>query len=459
MSTLIILTSICSSGQEYTNEVPDSLLKKEYDELQELFYEIDEETPKEALLYAKAYLIKGKAENDSVKIGRAFKFFAYVSDDTFSYRYADSIIHYTKNSNHKYYPARGYMIKGTCLYNWGDYERSLDQFLIAYAYAKQQQSTNQLMEIRYFMGAIKNSWGYYDEALTIFKENLADIQQQENYRTEYQEDYIIALHSLSTCYISNNKIDSAKIYIKKGIAESLALKDSTRYYKFVMGSGIADYFDKNYTIAIDSINKTIPYITNSRTNLAIAYVYKGKCLYELQKQDEAIVHFKKADSIYNIDQKEFPELREMYQTLVDYYKEKKDVEKQLFYIDKLLHTDSILVYNYKDVNKKVVQKYDTPYLLSQNEALIATLNKDKSQLSRNIVGITIAALALIGGSFMYHYNRRKTYKKRFESLLSAQEQGNEKAVAVTDKKKGKNDQSFRAFRRYRTSHYGKIRCF
>ena len=203
-----------------------------------------------------------------------------------------------------------------------------------------------------------------------------------------------------------------------------------------MGSGIADYFDKNYTIAIDSINKALPY-TNSKTSLAIAYVYKGKSFYDLLEKGKAIVNFKKADSIYNIDQKEFPELREMYQTLVDYYKEKNDIENQLIYIDKLLYVDSIMVHNYKDVNKKVVQKYDTPFLIAQKEALIKKLHEDKSILNRNIILIVVASLLIIAGIFTYHHKRRKVYKKRFELFLQEQEKEKEAMVVVTEESKEK----------------------
>lgn len=436
INVLILILSCYSIAQEYAGEIPDSLLQKEYDELEDLYYdERDLNNEEGAQLYAKAYLIKAKSEKDSINIARAFKYIAYAGNDTLAYRYADSIIHYTENSNNKYYPARGYIIKGGCLYDWGEYDKSLDNLLIAYTYAQQQQSTNQLMEIRYVIGAIKNSWGAYDEALAIFKENLIAIQQQENYRTKYKEDYLIALHSLYACYMRKDDIDSAKIYIKKGIAETLALGDSTRYYRFVLGSGIADYFNKNYRVAIDSINKAIPN-TNEYT-LMMGYLYKGKSLYNLKQQDSGIVYLKKTDSIYNDIQDEFPELREMYQTFVDYYKEKGDIENQLLYINKLLSVDSLMMHNYKYLNKNIVQKYDTPFIMAQKEALITKLHQDKSTLSRNIIVITAISLMLIVAIIIYYNKRRKVYKKRFELFLKEQEQNKEAAVKTTTENREK----------------------
>lgn len=435
IGVLISILSLHSNAQDVEEAVSDSLLEKEYKILSDLYYEkLDKGNNQEALIYAKAYFIKGKAETDSVRIARAFKYFAFASTDTLAYQYADSIIHYTRNSTHKYYPTQGYIIKGTRLYNWGEYDKSLDNFLMAYTYAKKKNTTEDLMEIRYAIGAIKNSWGSYEEALAIFKENLAAIQQQENYRIEYKEDYLTALHSVYSCYISNKKIDSAKIYIRKGLSESLVLQDSIWYYSFVLGSGIADYFDKNYLPALDSINKATPHILN-KTSLAITHTYKGKSLYELQQKDSAIIYFKKADSIYYTTQDEFPELHEVYQTLVDYYKEKNAIKSQLLYIDKLLHVDSILLHNYKDVNKKIVQKYDTPYLIAQKEALITTLHKEKSRLGRNSVVTIVISVLIIGIILIYNHRKRQVYKKKFELLLQEKDQETTTQTAAANRER------------------------
>lgn len=432
ISLLILLVSLCISGQDFAEEIPDSLLQKEYKTLSDRYYEeLDSDDDEGALLYAKVYLIKSKAENDSLRIGRAFKYFAFASIDTLAYRYADSIIHYTKNSTHLYYPTQGYIIKGTRLYNWGQYDKSLDNFLTAYTYAQEKNATEDLLEIRYAIGSIKNRWDSNEEALAIFKENLAYIQQQENYKTEFQSDYLIALHSVFTCYLNIKKTDSAKPYIKKGITESLALNDSARYYKFVLGSGIANYYDKNYITAVDSINKAAPHV--DATTLMTGYFYKGKLFYELRQMDSAIIYFKKVDTLFNTTQDEFVELREVYQTLADYYEEKNDIKAQLIYINKLLHLDSLLVHHYKYLNKNIAQKYDTPYRIAQKETLINQLNEDKNVLNRNIVLIVMTSLLLIAGIFSYHHNRRKVYKKRFELLL----QEKEVRVTVSEEKKEK----------------------
>lgn len=436
ISGLISMLSCYGSAQEYPGEIPDSVLQKDYKALVDFFYEeLDKDNNKEALIYAKAYLIKAKSEKDSLRIGRAFKYFVYASTDTLAYGYGDSIIHYTKNSTHKYYPTQGYIAKGIRLYNWGEYDKSLDNFLTAYTYAKEKENTAHLLEVRYAIGSIKNIWGAYEEALTIFKENLIAIQQEENYKIDYQDDYLIALHSLYSCYIHINKIDSAKHYVKKGIEESLALQDSIWYYSFVLSSGVVHYYDKNYTGALDSIDKATPHI--DKYTLMMGYLYKGRSLYELKQQDSSIVYFKKTDSIYTNIQDEFPELREMYQTLVDYYKERNDIKNQLLYINKLLYIDSLLVHNYKYLSKNITQKYDTPFLMAQKEAVIAKLNQDKSSLNRNIVLILIASLLLIAGIFIYHYNRRKVYKKRFELFLQEQEKNKETAVKTTKENREK----------------------
>ena len=239
-----------------------------------------------------------------------------------------------------------------------------------------------------------------------------------------------------TAYSRSDNIDSAKHYVKKGITESLVLQDSIWYYNFVSGSGIINYYNKDYVGAIDSINKATPYIDT--TTLMMACLYKGKSFYDLRQKDSAIIYFKKVDTLFGKTQDEFPELREMYQTLVDYYKEKNDIKNQLIYIDKLLYIDSLMVHNYKYLNKNIVQKYDTPYLISQKEVLITTLNRDKSKLNRNITLIVITSLfviGIIGIVLVYNYRKRQLYKKKFELLL--QEKDKETIIAVTEENKEK----------------------
>ena len=55
-----------------------------------------------------------------------------------------------------------------------------------------------------------------------------------------------------------------------------------------------------------------------------------------------MIYFKKSDSIYEETKDVFPELRKVYENLIDDAKAKDDIKNQLLYIEKLLKIDSIL---------------------------------------------------------------------------------------------------------------------
>ena len=405
------------SQNDLESKLPKPIAQMSYEELKDLFYEnryIDTITAKN---YAKVYLNKAKKDKDTIKIAKGYKYFHFISKDSLALIYTDSIINVTQNINNKYYPALGYLYKGHILYNIGDYKKALKNYLNASPHAIKQNNTKQQLYIKQSIGTLKNRWGDYKQALEIYKEQLSYVSKQENYKTKYQKDFFIALYNLSISYKRNHKIDSANIYIKEGLKESLVVNDSLWYYKFVFNAGTVLYDKKEYQASIDSIKKALPYIKG--TSLAIGHLYLGKIYNQFNNDDIATFHLKKVDSIFNQTKDIFPELPNAYQILTDYYKSKNDLENQLKYIKKLLYTDSLVNANYIYLNKTITEKYDIPLIVSKKEEIIKKLEKkgifsSKLILTLSIIGLLSLCLLLV------YYLKQKNYKRKLNILLKQQ---------------------------------------
>src|SRR5690606_15143818 len=342
---LLLLTFIFLLGQKglSQNKFIDSLNTLSYKELKTGFFE-NIEVDSIANKYAEVHIKSAKKENDIIKIADSYFYFTFVSDYDNAIKYSDSIINLTLNINHTYYPALGYMIKGYNYYNEGEDKKAVDEYLKADYYAEKSNNLKQQIEIKQFIGGIKYNFGDYKEALRIFKEQLQFIQAQPNYLNEHKDDYLIALDDLSKTYLRGRETDSALIYTKEGIIQSLKNNEVVMYHRFLLTSGSAYYFQKKYNQALDSLKKLQPTIKDDN-RLAMCLYYIAK-IYEHKKNDKAIEVFNQVDSLYQITKNPFIELRDVYKTLFNYYTANGSEKEQLESVKKLIAVDSILDLNY-----------------------------------------------------------------------------------------------------------------
>lgn len=397
--------------------IPDSLKTKTYEELFTGLNANSNNAIKEKI-YTEAYLNKAKNENDTVRISNGYSQFASISSKIsmdLVMIYGDSIIFLTKNINHIDYPGFGYLLKGIGQFNLGNYEKALENYLIANKYAIKNNNTEQQFHINNSIGSLKNLWGNYGEALEIFKSQLKLLQQNKMEFKYPQTFYSEVIFSLTNSYLLNKKLDTALIYAKKGIKESLANNDSDHYYSFVGQTGIISYYQNNFKSALDSLNKVLA-AEASQNYLLNYHYYLGNIYWKQNNDEKAFFHFSKADSIYNKTQDVVPEVRDIQEYFVSYYKKNNDINNQLKYIDRLLYIDSIIKYNYKNLNETLIKKYDTPILIAEKQQIINTLKQSEKKSSLIIFGLL--AVFIIALAFtIWSFKKQRIYKERFNKLL------------------------------------------
>lgn len=414
----------------------DSLTQYSFTHLQDAFFHNEVESPDLASLMVKAYYQKAKERNDTIKIAHGYKFLSYISEKNDALKYSDSIIQITHTSNHVSFPTLGYLLKGYYLYESGDYEEALENYLLAYPYALEKNNLDDQIQVQSIIASLKNRWGKYDEALDIYKSILKKLENEDRFREQNGDMYALMLYNTSLAYTRNSYTDSASITIQRGLEETRKQQDTSLHYSFIFISGINEFKKKNYTKALNSIDDAIPHL-NTKTSQAIAYYYRAKIFDTRRLHDQALPNYIKVDSLFKETNDEFPELPHVYRYLISHYKKQKALDKQLYYINRLLFTDSLIHKNQVNLNSLITKEYDTPRLLRDKEEIIAELSSNKKS-SRVYITISIIIGFILLGAFLISLLKNRKLQARFDKLIEHNQQVPVKNVQATEKEKTSN---------------------
>jgi AraC-like DNA-binding protein/tetratricopeptide (TPR) repeat protein len=265
-------------------------------------------------------------------------------------------------------------------YQKKELKKALDNYLLAYECFENSDDQYTIHKIKYAIAQTKYYLGFYEEAINSFKQCLL------YFETENDRAYLNVLHHLSLCYNKSNDFETCSFYNAKGIKEGIRLRNSEMEPYFKHSEAINQYCKKNYTIAINELEKVIPFLKqkNDFANETVANFYIAKSYWQTNKIEKALPYLIKVDNAFTSNNYIRPDLRENFELLIKYYEIKKDVNKQLLYTNKLLKADSILNTNYKYLSNKIFKEYDTKKLHQ------AKVDLEKKGKRKNISFLLIA---------------------------------------------------------------------
>ncbi|GAA0713676.1 hypothetical protein GCM10009430_05750 [Aquimarina litoralis] len=384
-------------------------------------------------IFARAYLKKAKIDDIDYKLAYGYCAMASFDSNSFEHKiqYLDSAINITQSTENKYFPTLAYIIKGVAYEGKGKFNIALDNYIRALNWSKKKEDIHYEWIAKHNIGLLKIKIGNYDEAKSIFKEYL---KFEESNNIRFWNDSLRYLNTLSTLvsiYRKNEEIDSAISLNRKGM--ELAIGFPNRFM-FFFNKGVNEFYKENFKESIYNLNQSLPEFKKPEniyhydtSDIIEIYFYLGKSHLGLFEKEKAITYFKKVDSVVQNTGYLTAEIRPAYQHIIKYYKSKKDKNNQLFYINRLLYSDSILSTNFRNLNTKISKEFDTPILLAEKEKLIASLAKENTRIStKNIIisGLLLLALGVAG----FYFYRQRLYKKRFLKLVADQSSNtNEKA--------------------------------
>ena len=402
--------------------------KLTYHDFQELELQAMESEDWEALSQITNYhLSKAKAEKNNIEIARGYYYKTILEESGIGLKYADSLIEITKGNSHPNYPTLGYSLKGHLYFNSGDFTSALENYLLAYNLALEKNNVEHQRENSLAIAAIRNINGQHYAAAELYKRSLHLLRTKPDYIKQHYEEYLTLLYNLSISHLRLQEVDSAQIFALKGIEQTVAHNDSENYRDFILLDAQINYYQNDYGKAKDTLLKYLDDLNG--TNKAIKLYYLGKIEEKFNNTDLANEYFEEIDSIISITNDPFTELKDVYQLLIMHSINENDKRKQVEYIGKLIHYDSILSSGKEEVINKTMASYDIPFLKHQKKQA-----EEQLETKERLVMLAgfLAGLGSLSG--LYFYTRSRRMREKLEVLLKEGVDGTKPKINLVEKR-------------------------
>lgn len=402
------MSMICFSifGQHNGSNGMDSLKGKSYEYLLDKI-ESEEREPFQ-LAYGKAYLQKAKSEKNWTHLVNAYRELLHLSDKKYRILFADSMLIAARRSKDDDLIGSAYLTKGIVYYDLQEPNSALDNYLAAEQFLAHSEDQYLRHKVKYNIAQIKYYLGYYNEALALFKENIAYFEKEDDI------PYLTSLHSMALCYNRLGYLELCSKTNQRGIKEATEREYYPAIPRFVNSEGINQYFRKNYSVAIAKLTETLPAFSKSNDYMSetVTNFYLGKSYLALNQTEKAIPYFLKVDKAFTDRHYTNPDLREAFEILIKYYKSKGDLKNHLKYIDHLFLADKYLNPTYKYLSGRIHKEYDTKKLIAAKNEAEQSLAFQKIQ---NFIYVGVILLLVVWLGYMIYKAREN--KRKFKKLM------------------------------------------
>ena len=425
----------------------DSLDQYSFGELRLKFNTTQFKNHKLARLYANKLLAISTSNNDSLGTITAYNKLSslesQLGNTTKALRYVDKAISIAKQ-NPKYIVSEiySYYTKAILLHYLGQYKKSFKYYITVYDYYKKIGEDITMNSISLSIALIKSNLGDYETSVEILSkcldsyENTPEIDRNKKFSEDYKVSVLLGLSSAYVKYAikNTNKKDSliniASEYNVKGLKSSIQQKNKYYEIDFIINTGIIEEERGNYQKAVDELNKASNQMFDYKelSSLTALYYHKGKCYKGLNQIDDAIVYFKKADSISAKNSSNFRMLQGAYYSLIEIYKERKDTKNEIKYLNLYIENERIN----KQISQEVRDDIHTLYDIDRFKEKIASINNSRTR-AIVIIGILLTILILL---FIFYNRQQKKNKLAFKKLLQDLED-KQKEPILNDQKSAK----------------------
>lgn len=384
-------------------------------------YWIYEENDKRAFHYLDMYISRAKAEKNYTELFQAY-------DDAIRYsknkkiEYADSAISAAKLSTNTDLIGSSYISKGAVYYfTYRKFQPALNEYLKAFEYTKDTNDDFLKYQNLYHIGVVKSYLGYYKDALEIFKEcstyfkSKTSANIHPNLIKNHRKGYLNSLHQMIVCYQQLGNYKEAEKLIREGLQQTPkdSFFDLEKSY-FYKSRAIIEFNRKSYHNSVKVFDLALPELIkiNDYTWASVIYYYRGLANYKLGNEKQALLDYKKVDSIFNKYQFILPELRKNYEELITYYKKKNKPEEELHYTKQLLKADSIISTDFKYLSTRIHKDYDTKSLLEAKSTLEKT-----TFFGKYLLLVSFTVILILGLFLNYWLRKKKDIQRKYDDLL------------------------------------------
>ncbi|TXF77799.1 helix-turn-helix domain-containing protein [Chryseobacterium sp.] len=407
----------------------------------ENIYETYKENDGRALPFVRMHIEEARRKNHIKELLNAYEngvFFSPKGQDKLLY--ADSAVAAARTTKDADLISRAYLGKGIVYYfTFKKYQPALNEYLKANEYSGSIKDPYLQYKILYHLGTVKSYLGYYEEALEHFRPCLtffeANLTQKEHPNDIYNNTrgYLNTLHQMVVCYQHLEQWVAADSLTARG--EALLNRrqgfDEEKGYLYKC-RGLSEFRKENYSSAVELLTLSNRLLSTSDDFawMALNDFYIGKSYFQLNKKDMALEYFRKVDSSFIRHRFILPELRENYEVLISFYKEKRKPVEELYYTRQLLKADEFLASDFSYLAARVYKEYDTKTLREEKFRLE---NAGRSK-SRFILLISVTG-GLIIIFLLYRYQKARKITEKYRLLLKRRETASGEIMVIPPKER------------------------
>lgn len=410
---LVISLCLCyiANAQKTIAKIPDSLRNRNFDYLFDCI-EKQEQSIAVREIYLKAFLNKAQLEKNWEELSNAYKNYVHYAPAAQKLIYADSMVMAAKKSNDNSIIGSAYLSRGVAYYGQKRLRKAMDSYLIADQYISKTDDGYLIHKTKYQIAQIKFYLGYYHEAISLFNQCIAYFKDND------ARAYLNSLHSLGACYKMVGNHGMSTEINRLGIAEGKRTGNLDMQHYFVQSEGINQCMIHNYDTALQKLQSSLPAIrdNNDFSNEMVSDFYIGRCYWGLNEKEKAMPYFKKVDQGFSQHEYMRPDLRQAYEYMISYYRDRKMIEAQLHYVERLLAADKKLHVTYAYLQGKIRKEYETQDLLREQKILRKSVNSQKNNDRISISVISILFLLILFG-IVWFFKSRSESRKKYEELL------------------------------------------
>lgn len=425
--TLYIAFTICflTIVQAKKNEIADSLVNKdfEYFEAKVLLHRRD--TAK-AILFSEYWLKKANKERNLQEQVKAYKSMIHFVDKKYRMIYVDSLIEKAKATKSNVILGSAYLTVGAAYYEFKEYSKALDFYIKANNYVAKTNDSYLINKIKYTIALTKYFLGYYHESIALLLECI------EYFKEENDLAYIKSIHAIAQCYTQIERYDLSSHFSNLGIHLAKEYEVSEMIPYLINAEAINRCQQKDYKSAITLFEETKSEFEKIKdyATLITTQFYIGKCYWEINERAKAIAFLIKMHE--GIQAKKYirPDLRVGYELLIQYYGEKNNLEKELFFIKKLMEFDNEMNNEFKYLTYKVHKEYDTKSLLEKKKRIEDELKSNKKIYFNIVIVLVVSVCFLLG----WHLYSKKREKEKFQQIMADLAQKKKEALVPSNNK-------------------------
>lgn len=415
-NSLFLITLLLFINSINAQKEQRQLIDSSYSYLMKSFYGFRRSDAVKAKLYANAYFNKAKRQNKVKALldGAYFKSIVYKKDSLYL-DFVDSLINIHIKKPNKLLPALIYEDKYRFYFEKEQNSLSLKSLIKAINYTEITENDSLKANYNFKLAIFKQKLKEYDQALKLF------IESKSYYKNNklYNKSYVSLILNLSSLLIEQKKI-------KKAFNELDALElvlvnyNMERFNGYIHMQRTKAFFIKsNYISSLKYGEKSLKSLYSDGNNrmIQIVYYYMAMASEKINRKENVIKYSKKIDSIQNINNLNNHTIPYAYNILRSFYKSKGDIEKEIFYLEKLIVAERQFTKIYTDLNDGMIKRYNIPKLTKEKKLLINKLEKDINIEKYYKYSLGIISIISIAGITLF-YRRQKKMKDQFNLVVN-----------------------------------------